>query len=142
VELLTHFVSSGNPYIVRKNGIHRSAESSGFPFFGNSDRGSLASRMNTSVGSARSDHCERCSAEPCGRRFELTLNGPLVRLPLPAGEARAIIVQHHLHATRHHWREITSQRVSVKERNSLKMIDFRLSAPQCGTSSARFLTSL
>ena len=136
VKLFTHFESGGNPYIVRKNGIHRSAESSGFPFFGNSHRGGLASGMNTRVGSARSDHCERCSAKPSYRRLEHTLNGPFVRLPLPAGKARAIIVQHHLHATRHHWREITRPRFAVKERNSLKMIDFTLAAAQCGTSSA------
>ena len=68
------------------------------------------------------------------RISEDALNRPLARLSLPARKARAIVVQHQLHGTRQHPREIIPGRLHVKERNPLEMIDFRLSAGQCAAA--------
>lgn len=58
--------------------------------------------MNSCIRAARAHDRNRLSAQSRYRRFEYTLNRPLVWLPLPAGKARAIVVQHELHSTREH----------------------------------------
>ena len=77
---------------------------------------------------------DRASAQPGYSCLENTLNRPLTRLPLPAGKARAIVVQHKLHGTRQHRVKLAVDNALGKERNPLKMIDFRPSARQCGTA--------
>jgi len=131
MELVTHFVGSGNPYIVRKNGVHRSSKRGCAPPLRHAHAGGLPARVNTRICPSGADHRESLSAQPRHRGLENTLNRPLVRLSLPARKARAIVVQHELHGTRQHPREIIPGGRGVKERNPLKMIDFRVSASQC-----------
>src|SRR2546423_3151309 len=102
MELITHFEGCRNPYIGRKNGGHRSSESTRVPFPGHAHSRCLAARVNTSICPPGAHDCDWCSAQFGHRRFELALNRPFVRLPLPAGKARAIVVQHELHGTRQH----------------------------------------
>ena len=72
------------------------------PFPRHAHSRSLAARVNTSICSPGAQDRDWCSTQFGHRPFELALNRPFVRLPLPAGKARAIVVQHELHGTRHH----------------------------------------
>ena len=111
------------------------------PFLRHAHSRGLAARVNTRICSPGAHDRDWCSTQFGHRPFELALNRPFVRLPLPAGKARAIVVQHELHGTRQHPREISPGRLTVKERNPLNVIDFRLSARQCGlTREPRFLS--
>jgi hypothetical protein len=134
MELVTHFEGSGNPYIVWKNSVHRSSKRAGAPFLGHAHAGGLSARMNSRICPSGADDRESLSAQlrHCG--LENTLNRPLAWLSLPAGKARAIVVQHQLHGTRQHPREIIPGRPHVKKRNPLEMIDFRVSARQCAAA--------
>ena len=136
VKLIMHFEGCRNPYIVRKNGVHRSSESERAPLLRHAHSRCLATRVNPRICSPGPCHGERRSTQPRHRRLEDSLDSSFGRLPLPAGKARAIIVQHELHGTRQHRVIITRERVAVKERNPLKMIDFRLSTRQCGPTRA------
>jgi tRNA pseudouridine38-40 synthase len=52
------------------------------------------------VGASRAGHRDRASAQSCERRLQLALHRASVALPLPPGEARAVVVQHELHGAR------------------------------------------
>jgi hypothetical protein len=134
VELVTHFEGSGNPYIVWKNGVHRSSERERVPFLWYAHPRSLAARVNSCIRSAGAHDCESFSTQPRDGRFENALDRPLAGLSLPAGKARAIVVQHELHGSRQHRVKLSPDESLGKERNLLKMIDFRVSARQCGTA--------
>ena len=136
VKLLTHLEGCRNPYIVWKNGVHRSSKRERAPLLGYAHTRSLAARVNPCIRPSGADDWYGFSAQPRHRRFENTLNRPLAGLSLPAGKSPAIVVQHELHGTRQHPREIILGRVSVKERNPLEMIDFRPFAGQCATAHA------
>jgi hypothetical protein len=102
VELVTHFEGSGNPYIIGKNGVHRSSKGERGPFLRHAHSGSLPARVNSCIRPAGAHDCESFSAQPGDRRFENTLNRPLAGLSLPTGKPRAIVVQHELHGSRQH----------------------------------------
>ena len=134
VKLLTHLEGCRNPYIVWKNGVHRSSKRERAPLLRYAHTRSLATRVNPCIRPSGAYDSDRFSGQPRHRRLENTLNRPLAGLSLPAGKARAIVVQHQLHGTRQHPREITLGRVTVKERNPLEMIDFRTFGGQCATA--------
>ena len=102
VKLITHFEGCRNPYIIRKNGVHRSSESERAPFVRHAQSRGLPARVYSRICPPGTHDRDGCSAQPEHRRLEFTLNRPLVGLPLPAGKARAIVVQHKLHGTRQH----------------------------------------
>lgn len=137
MKLFIHLVGCRNPYIIRKNGVHGSPESGAGPLFWDPHSGGLTSRVHTRVRSSRSNDSDGCGTQPGRRRLENTLNRSLIRLSLPAGKPRAIVVQHQLHGTRQHRVKLPGAKRHCKERNPLEMIDFRVSAGQCGSSFPR-----
>lgn len=102
VELVTHVEGSGNPYIIRKNGVHRSSKRECAPFLWYAHSRSLAARVNSCIRPAGAHDSESFTAKPRDRRFQNALNRPLAGLSLPTGKARAIVVQHELHGSRQH----------------------------------------
>jgi hypothetical protein len=132
MEVITHFEGCRNPYIVRKNGVHRSSQSERAPLVGYAHSRRLAARVNTRICPPGSYDRDWCSTQFGHRRFKVALNCPFTRLSLPTRKARAIVVQHELHGSREHRVKLSPGGSSGKERNPLKMIDFRLSARQCG----------
>jgi hypothetical protein len=77
-----------------------------------------------------------CPTQSRNRCLELALDRSFTGLALPAAKARAIVVQHELHGTRHHCVKLSANGGIGKERNPLKMIDFRSPARQCATTAA------
>jgi hypothetical protein len=109
MKLVTHFEGSRYPYIIWKNGVHRSSKRERAPLFWYAHSRRLAARVNPCIRPSGAHDCESFTAESRHRCFENALNRPLTRLSLPAGKARAIVVQHELHGSRRHRVKLPSE---------------------------------
>jgi hypothetical protein len=97
VELGAHRVGGGDPDVVGEHRVERAAQRVRRPLRVELGARGLTARVDAGVRPPRAQHRNRSAAEACERAFELALHGAHVALPLPAREARAVVVQDELH---------------------------------------------
>jgi hypothetical protein len=97
VEAGAHPVRGGHPHVAGEHRVERAAQRVRRPLRVELGARGLTARVDAGVRPPRAQHRNRSAAEACERAFELALHGAHVALPLPAREARAVVVQDELH---------------------------------------------
>lgn len=94
VEFWGHPMGGGHPDIVRQQGIHGPLQPLRGPAGRHPDPHPLSVGMHPGVGPASTHHRGRRIAQGGQNTLHLPLNRAGVRLPLPPGEATAVVLRH------------------------------------------------
>jgi len=64
MEFVAHLERRSHPDIARKDGVHRAPQGYHGPLFGNPNAGGLAEGVHAGIGTAGTEHCDVCLAQP------------------------------------------------------------------------------